>query len=87
MAKMHGNGGEAGSMRGTFEERMRDVGEKAGSRYEDVKETMRGRMGEMKDTMGEMGGRVGGMVREHPVATILAGVGIGFLVGRLLSRD
>ena len=87
MAKMHGNGGEAGSMRGTFEERMRGVGEKAGARYEDVKETMKGTMGDMRETMGEMSGRVGGMVREHPVATILAGVGIGFLVGRLLSRD
>jgi ElaB/YqjD/DUF883 family membrane-anchored ribosome-binding protein len=79
MGKYQGNGGEAGSLRHGFErtgERMKEAGERIESAYEDVRERM-----------SEVGGRVGGMVREHPMMAILAGVGIGFLVGRLLSRD
>jgi ElaB/YqjD/DUF883 family membrane-anchored ribosome-binding protein len=34
----------------------------------------------------EVSGKLGGFVKEHPVASLAAGVGIGVLFARLLSR-
>jgi hypothetical protein len=40
----------------------------------------------VKDKVGEVGGKVGGFVKEHPIASLAAGVGIGLLVARMLTR-
>ena len=56
-------------------ETMRELGNEAKSRLHDVKEAAM-----------DYGERFGGFVKDHPVPAILTGVGIGFLIGRLLSR-
>lgn len=60
---------------GGIESTMRNMGDEAKSRLHDVKETAM-----------DVGHRFGGFVKDHPVPAILTGVGIGFLIGRLLSR-
>jgi ElaB/YqjD/DUF883 family membrane-anchored ribosome-binding protein len=72
MAKMHGNGGEMASR---FENGTRELGEKMEATLETV-----------KDRMSEVSGRIGGFVKEHPVMSLAAGVGIGLLVARMLTR-
>lgn len=72
MAKIHGNGGE---LRSQFEHGAREIGDKMESTFETV-----------KDKVGEVGGRIGGFVKEHPIASVAAGVGIGLLVARMLTR-
>jgi len=72
MANIHGNGGEMASR---FENGAREIGEKMESTFETV-----------KDKVGEVSGKVGGFVKEHPVASLAAGVGIGLLFARLFSR-
>ena len=54
---------------------MKNLGNEAKSRLHDV-----------KDAAMEYGDRVGGFVKDHPIPAILTGVGIGFLIGRLLTR-
>jgi ElaB/YqjD/DUF883 family membrane-anchored ribosome-binding protein len=72
MARIHGNGGE---MRSSFENGARELGDKMESTFETV-----------KDKVGEVGGKIGGFVKEHPVASLAAGVGIGVLFARMLTR-
>lgn len=72
MAKIHGNGGELGAR---FENGTREIGE----RMEHTLETV-------KDKATELGGKVGGFVKQHPVASLAAGVGIGLLFARMLTR-
>ena len=60
---------------GSVESTLKDLGHDAKSRIQDV-----------KDTAADMGARVGGFVKDHPIPAILTGVGIGFLIGRLLTR-
>jgi len=72
MANIHGNGGEMASR---LENGAREIGEKMESTFETV-----------KDKVGEVSGKVGGFVKEHPVASLAAGVGIGLLFARLFSR-
>ena len=54
---------------------MRHATEDAKTMLHDVKETAMG-----------YGERLGGLVKDHPDPAILTGVGIGFLIGRLLLR-
>ena len=72
MANIHGNGGEMASR---IEHGAREMGEKLESTFETV-----------KDKVGEVGGRVGGFVKEHPIASLAAGVGIGLLFARMFTR-
>lgn len=72
MAKIHGNGGEMASR---LDNGARELGEKMESTFETV-----------KDKVGEVGGRIGGFVKEHPVASLAAGVGIGLLFARMFTR-
>ncbi|HLU68678.1 MAG TPA: hypothetical protein VKZ63_20495 [Kofleriaceae bacterium] len=83
MGRIHRNGGESGSMRGTFGRGLRGATERMRGAGEHMGESVEG----MREHVSEMGGRFGGMVREHPMMAIVAGVGLGFLVGRLLSRE
>ena len=73
MASIHGNGGE--STMSNIERGTKRAADRAEAMFEDVKETAL-----------EYGGRFGGFVKDHPVPAILTGVGIGFLIGRLLTR-
>jgi len=73
MAKLQGNGGELTSK---FENGARELGDRMESTFETV-----------KDKVGEVGGKIGGFVKEHPVASLAAGVGIGLLFARLLTRS
>lgn len=73
MGKLHGNGGEHLGSR--FENGTGELKEKMETTFENV-----------KDRMGEVGGRIGSFVKEHPVASLAAGVGIGLLFARMLSR-
>lgn len=72
MAKIHGNGGE---LRSQFENGAREIGEKMESTLETV-----------KDKVGEVSGKVGGFVKEHPIASLAAGLGIGLLFARMFTR-
>jgi ElaB/YqjD/DUF883 family membrane-anchored ribosome-binding protein len=72
MSKIHGNGGDLGDR---LESGARDLGARMESSFETV-----------KDRVGELGGRIGGLVKEHPMVSLAAGVGIGFLFGRLMTR-
>lgn len=72
MGKLHGNGGDLGSR---FENGTREIGERMESTFETV-----------KDKVGEVGGKVGSFVKEHPVASLAAGVGVGLLFARMLRR-
>jgi ElaB/YqjD/DUF883 family membrane-anchored ribosome-binding protein len=72
MVKIHGNGGE---MTGRLENGARELGDKMESTFETV-----------KDKVGEVGGKIGSFVKEHPVMSLAAGVGIGVLFARMLSR-
>jgi len=72
MAKIHGNGGEMAS---SFENGARELGDKMEQGFEAV-----------KDKVGEVGGKIGSFVKEHPVISLAAGVGIGLLFARLLTR-
>ena len=54
---------------------IKNLGHEAKSRLHDAKETAM-----------DVGERVGGFVKDHPIPAILTGVGIGFLIGRLLTR-
>ena len=73
MAKIHGNGG--GDLSSRFENGAREIGDRMENTFETV-----------KDKVGEVSGRVGGFVKEHPVASLAAGVGIGLLFARLFTR-
>jgi ElaB/YqjD/DUF883 family membrane-anchored ribosome-binding protein len=72
MANIHGNGGEMASR---FENGARELSDKMESTFETV-----------KDKVGEVSGKIGGFVKEHPVASLAAGVGIGLLFARMLTR-
>jgi hypothetical protein len=72
MGKLHGNGGDLGTR---FENGTRELGDRMESTFATV-----------KDKMGEVGGRVGGFVKEHPIASLAAGVGIGLLFARMFTR-
>lgn len=72
MAKIHGNGGDLGDR---LESGARDLGARMESSFESV-----------KDRFGEVSGRIGGLVKEHPLASLAAGLGIGFLFGHLMTR-
>ena len=74
MGRIAGNGGVDSTMK-SFERNARNVTDEAKTMLHDVKETALG-----------YGERVGGFVKDHPVPAILTGVGIGFLIGRLLTR-
>jgi ElaB/YqjD/DUF883 family membrane-anchored ribosome-binding protein len=76
MARIHGNGGEMASR---FENGARELGDKIG-------DTMESTFATVKDKVGEVGGKVGSFVKEHPVASLAAGVGIGLLFARMLTR-
>jgi ElaB/YqjD/DUF883 family membrane-anchored ribosome-binding protein len=71
---MAGNGGMDSAMR-NLERGARNATDEAKTMFEDVKDAAMG-----------YGDKVGGFVKDHPVPAILAGVGIGFLIGRLLIR-
>ncbi|HUS64503.1 MAG TPA: hypothetical protein VMZ28_08170 [Kofleriaceae bacterium] len=60
---------------GTIESTMRHATDDAKTMFNGVKETAIG-----------YGERLGGLVKDHPVPAILTGVGLGFLIGRLLTR-
>jgi ElaB/YqjD/DUF883 family membrane-anchored ribosome-binding protein len=72
MGKLHGNGGDLSSR---FDNGAREIGEKMENTFETV-----------KDKVGDIGGKIGGFVKEHPVASLAAGVGIGLLFARMLTR-
>lgn len=72
MGKLHGNGGDIGT---AYENGTRELADKMESTFATV-----------KDKVGEVGGKVGGFVKEHPIASLAAGVGIGLLVARMLTR-
>ena len=72
MGKLHGNGGDLGTR---FEHGTRELGDKMEATFDTVKEKV-----------SEVGGRIGGFVKEHPVASLAAGVGIGLLVARMFTR-
>ncbi len=72
MARIHGNGGEMSSR---FENGARELGDKMEHGFETV-----------KDKVGEVGGKIGSFVKEHPVMSLAAGVGIGLLFARMLTR-
>lgn len=72
MGKLHGNGGDLSSR---FDNGAREIGEKMENTFATV-----------KDKVGEVGGKIGGFVKEHPVASLAAGVGIGLLFARMLTR-
>lgn len=72
MGKLHGNGGDLSSR---FDNGAREIGE-----------TMENTFATVKDKVGEVGGKIGGFVKEHPVASLAAGVGIGLLFARMLTR-
>lgn len=74
MARMAGNGGAESTFR-NLERGARNVTDEAKTMFEDV-----------KDAAVSYGGKFGGFVKDHPVPAILTGVGIGFLIGRLLTR-
>lgn len=75
MAKIHGNGGDLGALGDKLENGAREIGDKMESTFETVKEKV-----------GEVGGKLGGFVKEHPLMSLAAGVGIGVLFGRLMTR-
>jgi ElaB/YqjD/DUF883 family membrane-anchored ribosome-binding protein len=72
MGKIHGNGGDISS---SFDNGVRNVTEKMGTTFENLRDRFEG-----------VGGKIGGLVRQHPVASLAAGVGIGVLVAKLLTR-
>jgi ElaB/YqjD/DUF883 family membrane-anchored ribosome-binding protein len=72
MVKIHGNGGDLAS---SFENGARELGDTMEHTFETV-----------KDKVGEVGGKIGSFVKEHPVASLAAGVGIGLLFARMLTR-
>lgn len=72
MAKIHGNGGELTSR---LDNGARELGDRMEATFETV-----------KDKVGEVSGKIGGFVKEHPVASLAAGVGIGLLFARMLTR-
>ncbi len=72
MGKLHGNGGDLGT---GYENGTRELADRMESTFATV-----------KDKVGEVGGKVGGFVKEHPIASLAAGVGIGLLVARMLTR-
>jgi ElaB/YqjD/DUF883 family membrane-anchored ribosome-binding protein len=72
MGKLHESGSELTSK---FENGARELGDKMESTFETV-----------KDKVGEVSGKVGSFVKEHPVASLAAGVGIGLLFARMLTR-
>ena len=72
MAKIHGNGGDLGTH---LENGARDIAEKMETSFETV-----------KDKVGELSHKVGGFVKEHPVMSLAAGVGVGLLFARMLTR-
>lgn len=74
--KHHGNGGEV--LRERVEEGVRAVGDEIGHTYHRV-----------RDRAVDVGERAVGFTKDHPFAvigSIAAGVGIGFLIVRLLRR-
>jgi len=60
---------------GGLDNGVRNVTEKVESTFENLRDKFEG-----------VGGKIGGLVRQHPVASIAAGVGIGVLVAKLLTR-
>lgn len=73
MARIHGNGSDA--IRDSMEKTARQVSDQAESMFQSV-----------KGAASDYSEKVGGFVKEHPLPAILTGLGIGFLIGRLLSR-
>lgn len=74
MGRVYGNGGES-TMRDTFEKGTRVAGKKLETAFEDVRERAM-----------TMGNRAVGFAKDHPVAAIAAGLGVGVLIAGLLRR-
>lgn len=72
MAKMHGDMGE---LKTRAQDRAHAIGEQVSGAYEQVR-------GQME----HVGGRATGFVRERPVVSVMAGVGIGLILGMLIRR-
>ena len=71
MARMHGDMGE---LKSRAQHGVHAIGEQMSGAYEQV-----------RGGMENVGGRATGFVRDRPVVSVLAGVGIGLLIGKLIS--
>jgi hypothetical protein len=56
----------------SFENSVKDVGERIRPRIEDAKRRL-----------GEVDGRITGFIKDHPVACLLGAVALGYLVARV----
>jgi ElaB/YqjD/DUF883 family membrane-anchored ribosome-binding protein len=65
---------------------MARFGGNGGEMKHDVQEQIQEVYGEVREKVEEASGRLAELVRDRPMTSILAGVGIGFLIGKLLSR-
>jgi ElaB/YqjD/DUF883 family membrane-anchored ribosome-binding protein len=74
MGRVSGNGGEA-TMRDTFERGTRVASEKLETAFEDV-----------RDRAMTVGNRAVSFAKEHPVAAVAAGLGVGVIIAGLLRR-
>jgi ElaB/YqjD/DUF883 family membrane-anchored ribosome-binding protein len=76
------NGGSGSSLGGEAQDAARRAREAARGVAHDVEERLEG----MRDYADDAGEWIRMMARERPLVTLAVAVGLGFVVGRLLSR-
>ena len=57
-----------------------------GETIRDLEERFAPKIEEAKEQLHAMNGRIQGFIRENPGTSLLAAVGVGYLIGRLASR-
>lgn len=80
MGQIYGNGGEI--LRDTFEKGTRMASEKLDTATEKLETAF----ADVRDRAMTVGNRAVSFAKEHPVATIAAGLGLGVLLAGLIRR-
>ncbi len=57
-----------------------------GETIRDLEERFAPKIEEAKEQLSLINGKMKGFIREHPGTSLLAAVGLGYLIGRLASR-
>ncbi|HET8541047.1 MAG TPA: hypothetical protein VFL83_14330 [Anaeromyxobacter sp.] len=82
----NGGGGSGGDIGSQAREKAERVAGKVQDRMEDVRGQVQDRMEEIRGYGEDAGEQIREFARERPLAAIGLALGVGFVLGRLLSR-
>jgi ElaB/YqjD/DUF883 family membrane-anchored ribosome-binding protein len=79
------NEGPAGGIASTVKDAASSVASTAEGAWDSTREGVQRAASAVADTAGDAWGEVTGLMRRHPFGTLCVGIGVGFLLARLLE--